>query len=57
MCDVIGLVCLCAEREAEDIKSDYYHSHFDVSGDYCVCDSGSGRTTVVAELPVRSVLH
>ena len=48
---------VCTERETEDIKSDYCHSHLDVSGDCCVHDSVIGRTTVLAELPLHSVLH
>ena len=47
----------CAERGTEDIKSDYCHSHFDVSGDPCVHDSCCSGATVLAELPVCSVVH
>ena len=47
----------CTERETEDFKSDYCPSHFDVSGDCCVHDSVVGRTSILAELPLRSVLH
>ena len=56
--NAVLLVCIsCAERKREGVKDCYHPYHLDVSGDCCVHDSVIGRTTVLAELSLRSVLH